>query len=176
MALLFTALLVFLVEDSEDAYPHTPSRLDNSHSTSTVDKGKRRSKRLVGLAEQDNEAAERGTDDEESSWAWDPRADAQTTDGDLKMSTEWNRVQKEKMALSGYRYRTTNPRLLASPPPSASRMSLQFSPRYPLDTRISGYHSPHEMKLIHGAIFPTIQPASLRRLLWFHSSLDYHDG
>jgi hypothetical protein len=78
----------------------------------------------VGLAEQDNEAAQHGTDDEESSLAWDHRADTQTTDGDLKMSAEWNRVQKAKMALSGYRYRTTNPRLLASPPPSASRMSL----------------------------------------------------
>jgi len=129
MALLFTALLVFLVEDSEDSYPHTPSRLANSHSTSTVDKGKSRGKRLVGLAEQDNEAAEHGTDDEESSLAWDPRADAQTTDGDLKMSAEWNRVQKEKMAFSGYRYRiTTNPKLLASPPPSASRTSLHFPP------------------------------------------------
>lgn len=123
MALLFTALLVLLVEDSEDVYPHSPrlNRTSNSQSS------KAHKKRLVGLAEQDSDA-ERGDDEWDYNAAWDPRADMDSSRAsNLKLSQDWARVQNEKMADSGYRYRTTSRRLLASPPPSASRMFPSIS-------------------------------------------------
>jgi len=136
MALVFTALLVLFVEDSEDAYPHSPrSQSTNSSSTVSPDEGKRRTKRLIGLAEQDSDSAERHTDDEEWSTAWDPREDGRD---DLKTSMEWTKRQNDKnLNLHPGRYRIANSKLLASPPSSASRTSSHhFSPilfpRFPL--------------------------------------------
>ena len=145
MALLFTALLVLLVEDSEDVYPHSP-RLNRTSSSQSLSTSK---KRLVGLAEQDSDA-ERGDDEWDYNAAWDPRADLDSSRAtNIKLSQDWARVQNEKMADSGYRYRTTSRRLLASPPPSASRMYRSFFSDFPLWLPFLDIHH-----------FPSIPPPS----------------
>lgn len=128
MALLFTALLVLLVEDSDDLGQNS-SRQHNSSSSASLKSSSRSSKRLVGLAERDKDA-ESG-DDNGNDWdasPWDPRADLDPSSRrNLRQSQNWMAIQNEKIATS-HGYRTTNKRLLASPPSSASPQSPAFTP------------------------------------------------
>ncbi|CCA70809.1 hypothetical protein PIIN_04744 [Serendipita indica DSM 11827] len=131
MALLFTALLVLLVEDSEDtAYPHSP-RLASADSKRAQIARKSQKGRIIAFGDV---AGQRGSDDEEFVDAWDPRADLDSTANgrNLKQSQEWIRVQNQKRASSRspqpYGYPATPRRLLASPPPSASPQASEFAP------------------------------------------------
>ncbi|KAG8832220.1 hypothetical protein FRC17_001718 [Serendipita sp. 399] len=127
MALLFTALLVLLVEDSEDSplAPHSYTDVKTSQDTRN---GIRR--RLVTLADQNKRA---GLDDEDE-WdldAWDPRADLDSTNGrNLKFSQDWVRRQTDKSSgkLARGDHRLAPRRLLASPPASAPPQSQNFTP------------------------------------------------
>ncbi|KAG8804907.1 hypothetical protein FRC18_006979 [Serendipita sp. 400] len=127
MAILFTALLVLLVEDSEDSQPTPHSYTDAKSSQNTRD-GLRR--RLVTLADHSKRA---GVDDEDE-WdldAWDPRADLDGTNGrNLKLSQDWIRIQADKSSGKTARSdsRLTPRRLLASPPASAPPQSQNFAP------------------------------------------------
>lgn len=119
MALLFTVLLVLLVEDSDEVYPHAPA------TQSSENPKFRHSKRIIGLAEREKDA-ESGREDWEAA-AWDPRADVDPTSRrNLKQSQNWIAIQNEKIT-NGNSYRATNKRLLASPPSSASRTLYHWS-------------------------------------------------
>jgi hypothetical protein len=133
MALLFTALLVLLVEDSEDVYPHSPRSTSNGLKASKGRSSDRKG-RIVGLAEHHQEEL----DEEQEDWdrnAWNPRADLANANN-TRQSQQWLRIQQEKSlaninpTLASYPYRTS-PRLLATPPSSAARESLSFPIYHP---------------------------------------------
>jgi hypothetical protein len=146
MALLFTALLVLLVEDSDDLGPHhngSRSRQPGDRPAISHKSNHRSSQRLVGLAERDKDA-ECGDDDEWEPSPWDPNADMDPN-LNLKQSQNWMAIQNAKIATS-HGYRTTNKRLLASPNSSASRTL----PVLPFSSCVSSYQT------LLFAVFPTV--------------------
>jgi hypothetical protein len=158
MALLFTALLVLLVEDSEDVYPHSPRSTSNGLKASKGRSSDRKG-RIVGLAEHHQEEL----DEEQEDWdrnAWNPRADLANANN-TRQSQQWLRIQQEKSlaninpTLASYPYRTS-PRLLATPPSSAPRESLSpLSNISPITTPILSAPIVH---IPSPADLPTIYP------------------
>jgi hypothetical protein len=129
MALLFTALLVLLVEDSEDVYPHSP-RL--AHTDAKQPTKYAHNRRIVSLGQHRNSRDDQGDEDEWELDAWDPRADLDSTNGrNIKQSQEWIEVQNQKRSSptrAAFSFPSTPRRLLASPPASASPQSQVFTP------------------------------------------------
>ncbi|PVF98498.1 hypothetical protein CPB86DRAFT_355806 [Serendipita vermifera] len=131
MALLFTALLVLLVEDSEDVYPHSPRSSSSNGLKASKGRSSDRKGRIVGLAEHHQEEL----DEEAEEWdrnAWNPRADLANA-SNTRQSQQWLRIQQEKSlaninpTLASYPYRTS-PKLFTTPPSSAAPDSPAFSP------------------------------------------------